>query len=111
MKRYEQRVWNVWIAVLRAIGAPTRFIFLLIQLEIVLITVMGIVLGFVILWLALLLAQPLISSHVGVHLATNLLTPINTIYAAGILLVSIVLGMIPAMLAYRHSLGSRLADK
>lgn len=99
------------IAVLRATGAPAKFIFWLIQLEVTLITVAGIVFGMLILWISLVVSQPLISDHFGIHLTSNLLTLNNGIYAAAILLTSIFLASIPAIMAYRRSLGSRLIDR
>ena len=99
------------IAVLRATGAPARFIFWLIQIEVALITLSGMALGLLLLWFTLLAGQPLISHHFGVYLSTNLLTPINGFYGLGIFLTSTMLATIPAIMAYRHSLGRRLAGQ
>ncbi|MDH5473820.1 MAG: ABC transporter permease [Gammaproteobacteria bacterium] len=91
------------IAVLRAIGAHASFIFLLIELEALLITSLGILLGIILLNGTLLASQSWISSHYGLFIDANIFDTTLLTYSAGILMVAAFLALAPALLAYRHS--------
>ncbi|MDH5570541.1 MAG: ABC transporter permease [Gammaproteobacteria bacterium] len=92
------------ITVLRTIGAHASFIFLLIELEALLITFMGIVTGMVLLTITLATTQSWISSHYGLVIDVNI--PGNTMlyYFTGILSLAAVLALLPSIMAYRYSL-------
>jgi putative ABC transport system permease protein len=92
------------IAILRATGASARFIFALVQIETALIAIIGTALGITLLWVSLLIAQPIISEHYGIVLPSNIITAHTALYALGIIVLSILLAIIPALLAYRQSL-------
>lgn len=96
------------IAVLRATGAPAWFIFSLIQIEIIIITLSGILLGIALLWMGLLILQPMISDLYGLHLSTNILSDNIGIYSLTVMGLAIILALIPAFMGYRQSLGQGL---
>jgi putative ABC transport system permease protein len=99
------------VAVLRAIGAPPFFIFKMILLEIVVITVAGILLGIAILWLSLLISQPIVASSYGLFLSTNPLSDVTAKIFIIIMAVAILLALIPSIIAYRQSLANGLTIK
>lgn len=99
------------IAVLRAIGAPARFIFGLIQLEVIGIVLIGIILGISFFWGGMLLSEPIISNVYGLTLTTNPLTLSTGLYALIILLVAIIFACLPAGIVYRQSLRQGLTAK
>ncbi|MGH1487314.1 MAG: ABC transporter permease [Cellvibrionaceae bacterium] len=96
------------IIILRTIGAPTWFIFCLIELEVIFIALAGIILGVGTLWLSMIISQPIIADHYGLFLTTNPFTISTGIYSLIILGIAIVLAAIPAAIAYRQSLGKGL---
>jgi putative ABC transport system permease protein len=99
------------IAVLRAIGAPAKFIFSLIQLEVIAIVVLGIALGIGLFWGGMLISEPSISNIYGLTLATNPLTLSTGLYSLIILLVAIIFACLPATMLYRLSLSQGLTVK
>lgn len=99
------------IAVLRAVGARASHLFLLIELEVLLITVLALVLGGALLTGSLLLAQPLLAEHLGLFIAIN---PIQSdvLKLAGVVVgVALLLGLIPAATAYRRALHEGLSQR
>jgi len=98
------------IAVLRAIGAPARTIFILIQLEVFFMTLVGVVLGIALLAGGLLLAQPVLSAYMGVTLSLNPFSLQVLLYIVGIIVLSFLMACIPAALAYKQSLVKRLSS-
>ncbi|MCW8853654.1 MAG: ABC transporter permease [Gammaproteobacteria bacterium] len=99
------------IAVLRAIGAHASFIFLMVELEALLMTLTGVVLGSVLLTVTLLLSQGWISSEYGLFIDVNLFSETALYYFSGILIMAGLLALIPALMAYRSSLARGLAAK
>ena len=96
------------IAILRACGAPAVFIFGLIQLEVFLISLIAIVSGVLCVWLGMLVAQPVLLESYGLNLHINPLTMTSLFYGAAVLVTSMLLGLIPAISAYRQSLNTGL---
>lgn len=92
------------MAILRALGAKPRHIFSLLVLETGIICGLGILLGMGLLYLILALASPIIQQNYG--LAINLTAPsqYELILIAGIQLSGLIIGIIPAISAYRQSL-------
>jgi putative ABC transport system permease protein len=92
------------MAILRALGAKPRHIFSLLVLETGIICGLGILLGMGLLYLILALASPIIQQHYG--LAINLTAPsqYELILIACIQLSGLIIGIIPAISAYRQSL-------
>jgi putative ABC transport system permease protein len=97
------------ISVLRAIGASPWFIFCLIEIEVLLITLGGIVLGLALLWIGLLIAQPFITDYYGLFIDTLPFTLSTLSYCGIILLSALVMAFIPAIMAYRQSLAQGLS--
>lgn len=96
------------VAVLRAIGAPAGTLFVLIELEAILITLAGIVLGVVSLQAGLYLAQSWVGSHFGLYLEAGLFNAEVLGYLGLILVGAVVLAVVPAWQAYRRALHQSL---
>lgn len=96
------------IIILRTIGASPWFIFCLIQLEVLLITIGGILMGIALLLLSLHITQPLITDYYGLHMSTNPLTMTTLTYCASIIVIALFMALIPAAIAYKKSLGRSL---
>lgn len=92
------------IVVLRACGAPARFIFVLIELEVLLITLAAIVISVGLVWLGGIAAQPFLLDHYGLNVSINPFNETTLIYGGVVLLLSSILALIPAIGAYRKSL-------
>lgn len=99
------------IAVLRAIGAPAKFIFGLIQLEVIAIVITGIVIGIGLFWGGIIISEPIISSLYGFSLTTNPLTWSTGQYSLIMLAVAMLFACLPATMAYRQSLKQGLTIK
>jgi len=98
------------LAVLRALGARPGFLFLLIQTEALLMTLLGLLSGIVMLTLILFLSANWISASYGLFVSTQVLTPEILPYLGAALLLSFLLAGLPATLAYRRSLAIRLSS-
>lgn len=92
------------MAVLRAVGASPLVIFLLIQLEAMLLVVIGVVIAILTLWLTMHLGRDAIISEYGLFINSHPFSPHILQDIAWVLLVSFFIAMIPAISAYRHSL-------
>ncbi len=92
------------IAVLRAMGANPWFIFLLIEMEAILITLVGMVVGAGVLFLGLLATQQWISEHYGLFISMNLFHNSTLYYLGSIIGMAILLALIPAISSYRFAL-------
>lgn len=92
------------MAILRALGAKPQHIFSLLVLETGIICGLGILLGMGLLYLMLAIASPIIQQHYG--LAINLTAPsqYELILVGCIQLSGLLIGIIPAISAYRQSL-------
>lgn len=97
------------IAVMRAIGASPFFVFLIIQTEALLISLTGIIVAIFALVIGIFFAQPFLAENYGIfinHFAING----QTLGISGIILMgTLLLGLIPALSAYRMSLHHGLA--
>lgn len=92
----------------RAIGMRSSSILLLIQIEAVLVTVIGITSGMAALFLVLAASQQWLSQRYGLFIDINPLSTTSLSYACVILSAAILLAFIPATTAYRSSLGEKL---
>ena len=92
------------MAILRALGAKPQHIFSLLVLETGIICGLGILLGMGLLYLMLAIVSPIIQQHYG--LAINLTAPsqYELILVGCIQLSGLLIGIIPAISAYRQSL-------
>ena len=88
------------IQLLRIVGAPPHFLFLLIELEALLITVLSCATGAGLLAASLAFFKDYFVSQYGLHIEINLLTP-NSLYLLVVLLfASFVMALIPSLNGY-----------
>ncbi len=99
------------MAVLRAIGAPAKFIFGLSELEGIGMVLMGIALGIGFFWGGMLISEPIISNVYGLSLTTNPFTLATGLYSLIIFFVAIMFACLPAGILYRQSLTQGLTVK
>ena len=99
------------MAVLRAVGAHPYHIIFLFVLETVFIVFVGYLVGMGILYLLLVLAQPLLVEFYGVNIAVTPPDAQQWILFAVLLLLSILVSLVPGLIAYRRSLQDGLAIK
>jgi len=97
------------IAVMRAMGASAGFIFLLVELEALLMACAGVVLGMAALQAGLSLGADWLSARYGLFLEMGLFNVTALRYGALIVAGAVVLAMLPAALAYRGSLARSLS--
>ncbi|WLD58347.1 ABC transporter permease [Salinispirillum sp. LH 10-3-1] len=97
------------MAILRALGASPWLLFLLIELEVFLVTLLGLLFGSLLLWLAVTAAQPMLVSEFGLFISTQVWQLQTLYYGAGVLALALVLGLVPAVVAYRRALADGLA--
>jgi putative ABC transport system permease protein len=91
------------IQLLRIIGAPPYFLFLLIELEALLITLLGCLLGAVLLMACLALLQGYLVAEYGIYIASNILTKNSGYLLMSIIMASIVVAIIPSISGYRKA--------
>lgn len=99
------------ISILRAIGAHSSFIFLLVEIEALLITIVGVALGMGGLYLALVTGTDTISETYGLFINTNIIGAQTLVYLTSIVTGAMVLALLPALMAYRGSLVSGLLSE
>lgn len=96
------------MAVLRAAGAHPWYLFVLVQLEVLLITVVSMASAAALLFISLVLLQDKLAADYGLFVGLNIIR-LNTLYWAGaIVLLSALLAMVPGVLAYRKTLSDGL---
>lgn len=96
------------MSILRAIGARPWQLFLLIELEVLLLTLSGIAAAFVLLTGSLLALQPWLSSQYGLVISPFAWHPHTLPVLAGIVLLALVLGAVPALQAFGRNLSQGL---
>lgn len=99
------------IAVMRAMGAHASFVFLLVEIEALLIALVGTVLGVASLFLALNVGADWLSARYGLFLELNVFNGATLRYAGLIVGCAVLLAMLPAIAAYRRSLAGALAGR
>lgn len=99
------------IAVLRSIGARPIFVFWMIELEALLITLSGIVFALIALVIVTQSAQTILAENYGLFITSFTLDPTALIVLGIIIVSALLLALIPAISAYRVSLHSGLAIK
>lgn len=99
------------MAVLRAMGASAFSLLFLIELEAILIAVLGVLLGCAVLWISLTLLQPTLLHEYGVLMSTVPFDMTALILMGTVVGLAMVLALIPAVLAYRKSLSAGLAQR
>ena len=91
------------IQLLRIIGAPAHFLFLLIELEALLITMLSCVLGAGLLASCLMIFRDYLIGQFGLHIEVNLLTEQSLLLIGIILLASIIVAVIPSLSGFRKA--------
>ena len=92
------------MAILRAMGAQPKHIFALLISEATTLTFIGICVGLAGLYSLLALAQPFIAQHYGIQITLSALSGYEWQLLAYVQLAGIIIGVIPALRAYRQSL-------
>jgi putative ABC transport system permease protein len=96
------------MAILRAAGAHPWYLFVLIQVEVLLVTLLSMLSAAALLLLSLYLLQDRLAADFGLFISLNIIK-LNTLYwAGGILLLSALLATLPGILAYRKALADGL---
>lgn len=91
------------IQLLRVVGAPAYYLFLLIELEALLITLLSLASGAGLLALFLALSQDYLASHFGLHIEINLFTQNSLYLMAAMISASIMVAVIPSLSGYRQA--------
>jgi putative ABC transport system permease protein len=89
------------IQLLRVIGAPASYLFLLIELEALLISFISMLLGTTGLYLSLIITRDLLSSNFGLHIGLNILSLNNTLLLLLVAGSTLIAAAIPSLTAYR----------
>jgi putative ABC transport system permease protein len=92
------------MAILRAMGARPKHIFILLISEASALTLAGIVIGVTLLYSLLALLQPIIAQHYGVSIELSMINSYEWMLLGLVQLAGIIIGFIPAFSAYRQSL-------
>jgi putative ABC transport system permease protein len=96
------------IAIMRSLGAPPSFLFLLIQTEALLITLASSAFALLLLFLCLLSLRSFLTENFSLSISTNIFDN-NILYLLLIILVSaMITSMVPAISAYSNALQKRL---
>ncbi|MCR9141968.1 MAG: ABC transporter permease [bacterium] len=96
------------MAILRSLGAGPRKILALFVLESGLLSIGGCILGVVLVYVALFFAQPIVENQMGLYLSIDVLSPIEFAYLGGVVLAGFLIGLVPAVRAYRNALADGL---
>jgi len=95
------------IYLLRIIGAPPRFLFILFQIEALLISITSIIMGSALLYISLAIAQKPLSTKLGLHLGINPLTYSSVIITLSIIVTTVLVASLPALQAYKQAKSMR----
>ena len=94
---------NHEIHLLRVLGAPSYYLFLLIELEAFLISALGIVLGATSLYLCLFFVEDMLFTNFGLHLEPSIFTLEGFIIILLVLLSAILAAAIPSIKIYTQA--------
>jgi putative ABC transport system permease protein len=96
------------MAILRSVGARPRHVFALMVLEAGTLASIGVAAGVALTYLLLIAGRPLLEKRVGIFIRIEFLTPFELLTLAGIVTAALVIGLLPALLAYRNTLSDGL---
>jgi len=91
------------IKLLRVIGAPPLFLFILIELEALFIAIISNVFAAIILTISLLLTQSYLASYFGLHISMNIISFNTLSIMAAMIGASMIVATIPSIIAYAQS--------
>ena len=92
------------MAILRAVGAGPKTVVGLLVLESGLLGIFGALAGVMLVLALLELTQPLLESEFGLRLPLNAPTELELFYLVGVVAAGFLIGLVPAIKAYRNSL-------
>jgi putative ABC transport system permease protein len=99
------------LAILRALGAGPRAIFLMLTVEGLLVTALGALAGIALLTAGILALAPLAQAHFGVHLALRPPSGNELLLLASILATGLFASLVPGWRAWRMSLADGLTPR
>ena len=99
------------MAILRSVGARPMHIFTLMIAEAGLLALLGIAIGVVLTYALILIAQPLLEARAGIFISLSLLKTSQWQLLGLIVLSALLMGAIPAWLAYRRSLSDGMSNR
>ncbi|NNC99613.1 MAG: ABC transporter permease [Gammaproteobacteria bacterium] len=99
------------IAIYRAVGAGSRHICTLLIVEAMILTVVGILTGILVLTIGLFAAQGFMETRFGLYVAISPPTIAELRVILGLLIIGLVSGMVPALVAYRNTLNDGLSAR
>jgi putative ABC transport system permease protein len=97
------------MAVLRSVGARPLHVLALFMSEAGVLTILGAVCGVVLLYGIVLVAQPIAAHEFGLHLPVSLPTTRDVLILGAVIVAGFVVGIVPALRAYRISLADGLS--
>ncbi len=92
------------MAILRSVGAGPGTISFLLIFESTVLTVTGIIFGLLFLYIAVFVSQPLLEAYFGLFIPVDSISYKDMILLVGIVFAGMLMGVIPAIKAYRQSL-------
>lgn len=98
------------IAIIRSLGASPWFLFMLIEAEALLITLVASLIAILTLFSSLIFTRDWIVTEFGLHIESGFLTEANLLMLVFILLGTMVICLIPAVSAYLRALQKELSD-
>ena len=99
------------MAILRAMGARPGHIFFLLTSEATLLTALGVLFGTSLLYVLLMVTQPIIQSQFGLLIPITAPTSHELLLLVLVQLAGMLVGIIPAIRAYQHSLSDGMTIK
>ena len=99
------------LAILRALGAGPRDIFLMLAVEGLLVTTAGALLGAAVLTAASYVAAPWLLDHLGVMISPRLLSPTELELLAAVIATGLLASLVPGWRAWRMSLADGLTPR
>ena len=88
---------------LRTLGAPPSFLFILFEIEALLVCALSIFSGVALLYLALIIAQKPISAQLGLHLSANPLNLSSLAIIISVVIATMLVAAFPALQAYKQA--------
>ena len=92
------------IQLLRIMGAPPWYIFMIVELEAVLMALVSSILSAVMLWAVLMVFQSTLAAEFGLQVSLNLLSVKNLYILLLVLLATVIAAAIPSAMAYRSAI-------
>lgn len=91
------------IQLLRVVGAPPFFLFLLVELEALLVAVVSILLGASMLYMSLSIVGDVLVSNFGLHISTNIVSKSNVLVLFWVICSTVIVAAIPSLGAYKSA--------